>query len=58
MAHWFHRNKLKSTIDQKFADKGTAIKSNASKEQNFKNFIFEQFLKNLYFNFLATKKNY
>jgi len=31
MAHWFHRNKLKSTIDQKFADKGTAIKSNASK---------------------------
>jgi len=31
MAHWFHRNKLKSTIDQKFVDKGTAIKSNASK---------------------------
>ena len=47
MAHWFHRNKLKSTIDQKFADKGTAIKSNASKEQNFVIYFLIDFEKNI-----------
>jgi hypothetical protein len=31
MSHWFHRNKLKATIDQKFDGKGTAVKSNATK---------------------------
>jgi len=34
MSHWFHRNKLKSTIDQKFDGKGTAIKTNATKLLN------------------------
>jgi len=31
MSHWFHRNKLKGTIDQKFDGKGTALKSSATK---------------------------
>jgi len=31
MAHWFHRNKLKGTIDQKFDGKGIALKSSATK---------------------------
>jgi len=25
MSHWFHRNKLKSTIDQKFDGKGKSL---------------------------------
>ena len=31
MSYWFHRNKLKGTIDQKFDGKGTALKSSATK---------------------------
>lgn len=31
MSHWFHRNKLKGTIDQKFDGKGTALKSTGTK---------------------------
>lgn len=31
MSHWFHRNKLKGTIDQKFDGKGTALKPTATK---------------------------
>lgn len=31
MSYWFHRNKLKGTIDQKFDGKGTALKNSATK---------------------------
>jgi hypothetical protein len=31
MSHWFHRNKLKGTIAQKFDGKGIAVKTPADK---------------------------
>ena len=31
MSHWFHRNKLKGTIAQKFDGKGIAVKTPAEK---------------------------
>ena len=38
MSHWFHRNKLKATIDQKFDGKGTLIQqSNYTMSTKFQN---------------------
>ena len=36
MSHWFHRNKLKSTIDQKFDGKGKKIVSKNKSILKFK----------------------